>query len=146
MRNRYADTNNHRRLYLPKHPAEPEEPLRLYLSGKSVTEIANLIGCERRTAAKLIKENLAITDIGKWDTSCRKLSGYEELIQDYINKHSERHNSLLSLSKAVFSLLQKNGYTGSERTVRNHLSRQEWIYIRYHNKDGGNYVKNYKHR
>jgi hypothetical protein len=72
MRNRYTGTNHHRRLYLPEHPVEPEEPLRLYLSWKSVTEIANLIGCERRTAARLIKENLAFTDIGKWDNIMQK--------------------------------------------------------------------------
>lgn len=54
MKNRHTDTNHHRRLYLPEHPAELQEPLRLYLSGKSITEAADLIGCERKTAAKTV--------------------------------------------------------------------------------------------
>ena len=146
MKNRYSDTNDRRRLYIPEQPSEPKEPLRLYLSGKSAAEVAEIIGCERRTAARLIKENLDVNDIGKWNSSHSKLSGYAELIHDYTVMHSEKHSSLLSLSTAIFTLLQKNGYTGSERTVRNYLSRQEWIYELYHSENGGTHVKSYKHR
>lgn len=92
-----------------------------------------MIGCERRTAARLIKENLEAEDIGKWHVSHKKLNSYMELINNEIECSLDSHPSLYSFSRSLFQVLRKNGYTGSERTVRNYLMKQERVYRFFHN-------------
>ena len=135
-------------LFLPDWFSTPiSKPRLLYESGKTITEIARIIGCDRRTAARLIKENLDISDIGKWHSENTKLYRYIGLIRSCIDTEMRKHSSLLSFSKYLFHRLKKEGYTGSERTIRNYLRRQERVYMYFQSKrnQGGLYVESNKH-
>lgn len=120
-----------KRIYL-ETVTDPKQPLLLYLSGKTVSEVAEMLGCERRTAARLIRSNLDTSDIGRWDTSHKKLCGYTEIINVYVNDNIDDYSSVIALSRDLFHLLKKSGYTGSERTIRNYLNQQEHIYGCFH--------------
>ena len=140
---------NKKKLILPDWFSQPPSvPLMLYRSGKSVSEVAEAIGCDRRTAAKLIKNNLSIEDIGKWDGSRKKLTGFSGIINAFMDTRITGYSSLLSFSKDLYAQLVKEGYTGSERTVRNYLNRQKKVSIYFDSLKckGVQYVENNKHQ
>ena len=137
-----------KKLILPDWFSEPPSlPLMLYRSGYSVSEVAEIIGCDRRTAAKLIKNNLSIEEIGKWDGSHKKLAGFAGMINSFTDTRITKYSSLLSFSKDLYTLLVKEGYTGSERTVRNYLSRQKKVSIYFDSlkRKGVQYAESDKH-
>lgn len=116
-------------IYLPELFSDaPSLPRMLYESGRSASEVADIIGCDRRTAARLIRENLDISDIGKWNHAHKKLDTFTGMINSFIDTKLKGYTSLSVFSRDLFHDLQKKGYTGSERTLRNYLSRQERVY------------------
>ena len=125
----------------------PSYPRLLYKSGKTITEVAETLRCDRRTASRLIKNNLNEEDIGRWDASHKKLNGYTGIINSFIDSNISKYTSLLSFSKALCSLLAEQGYTGSERTVRNYLNRQKRVrmYFESIKQKGIQYAESNKH-
>lgn len=125
----------------------PSYPKLLHKSGKTITEVAETLHCDRRTASKLIKNNLSEADIGRWDVSHKKLTGYTGIINSFIDNNVSKYTSLLSFSKALCSVLNEQGYTGSERTVRNYLNKQKRIrmYFESRKQKGIQYAESNKH-
>lgn len=134
--------------YTPPFPKPPSYPRLLYKTGKTITEVASTLHCDRRTASKLIKNNLNEEDIGRWDPSHKKLTGYAGIINSFIDTDISKYKSLLSFSKALCSQLAEQGYTGSERTVRNYLSKQKRVrmYFESRKQKGIQYAESNEYR
>ena len=86
-------------------------------------------------------------EIGKWDGSHKKLAGFAGMINSFTDTRITKYSSLLSFSKDLYTLLVKEGYTGSERTVRNYLSRQKKVSIYFDSlkHKGVQYAESNKH-
>ena len=93
-----------------------------------------------------IRHNKSSIDLGKKTTPTR-IQVYEgqvrELLLQNIEKIPDDVSTVYGLSHYLYPLLQEQGYTGSERTLRNHLQKQSYIKAvleKQTNRD--NYIKN----
>lgn len=72
------------------------------------------------------------------------------MIDSYLEKHLSDVESVHSLSQMLYRNLIEQGYTGSERTLRNHLNKHEKViqYVQGKQLREGEhiYVKGYKYR
>ena len=96
------------------------------LEGKTLKQIADEHHMDVRSVKRLIMENRSYDDLGKW----RKpsvISSYTERIE-YLLKHVPQANLsyVTSLSAHIYEVLVAEGYTGSERSVRNYLNTLPW--------------------
>ena len=134
---------------LEQTPEPLSKPRKLYESGMSVVQVAEALGCDRRTAAKLIRENREMEEIGKWDSSHKKISAFLPDIDAFLKSNMKDQRSLHSLSQAVYMHVSEKGYEGSERTIRNHLSRREEVILFFTETKGEERtfdVRDYKYR
>ena len=119
----------------------------LHDAGMSTYEIAEKYGCDRRTVSRLIRENREFDEIGKWQSGKKTLSEYTGLINEICRSDLSSYPSLFSFSTHVLSVLRDHGYTGSERTIRNHLRQIDEVrlYFQTSHKKGSLYVQSNKH-
>lgn len=115
-----ASDNNRERILLPDLPKEQWSDFRAdYESGLTMTEIASKYHCDSRTVSKALHLNRGSSDFGK-RIQPKKLEPHEETIAKLVCQTTE-YKSLLKLSRRITAELQKEGYSGGERTVRNYL-------------------------
>lgn len=88
-------------------------------SGMTLKDIAIKFHCDPRTVRNAIANNRGSADLGKW-TSQKKLEAHLDAITKVLGQTTSI-KSLSNLSQQITSEIQKNGYTGGERTVRNYL-------------------------
>ena len=116
------------RLYLPEMPEEEWCDFRQdYESGMTLKLIAEKYLCDPRTVRKCIIANKQSSEIGR-QMAPTKLAAYigriDTLYREYTfspaGSISER-SGICDISRRITAQLQLEGYTGSERTVRNYL-------------------------
>lgn len=126
----YNRTAQSRRLHPPELPAGEWCDFRQdYESGMTLKQIAEKYICDPRTVRKCILANKPSSDLGK-QTEPTKLVAYidriDSLYNDYIlvQQLYKKNSGICDISRRITAVLQEEGYTGSERTVRNYLRRQ----------------------
>lgn len=92
-----------------------------YESGMTLREISEKYCCDPRTVRGCIQKNKSSCDLGHKSTPTI-LASYEHEITKILSEHSVNTQSICQLSRLVTNRLQKSGYHGSERTVRNYLN------------------------
>lgn len=118
--------NGIRRLAVPDIPKDEWCDFRKdYESGLSLVQIGEKYYCDPRTAKMAIIHNKSSNNLGK-RVRPSILSGYEKKIPELWQKNLEMQ-SLFSVSKNITENLREEGFTGSERTVRNYLKRQPYV-------------------
>ena len=85
----------------------------------TLKDIATKYHCDPRTVRTSLPLNRGSSDFGKW-TSPKKLEAHIDSISRVICT-TTGFKSLSNLSQHITSEIQKEGYTGGERTVRNYL-------------------------
>ena len=126
---------------LPDIPPEKWCNIRAdYESGMTLKAIADKYFCDPRTVRSCIINNKASTELGK-QSAPTKLSPFIQLVNqlflEYTQKGSMYHsaaNSFCAISREITLVIQKQGYTGSERTVRNYL-RNKYQFTNYQSKE-----------
>lgn len=114
----YAKKNE--RILLPDIPKEQWSDFRIdYENGMTLKEIASKYHCDPRTVRTALPLNRGSTDFGKW-VSPKKLEAHIDSISKVLC-YTTQIKSLSNLSQHITSEIQKDGYTGGERTVRNYL-------------------------
>lgn len=115
------------RLHLPDLPEREWCDFRRdYESGLTLKMIADKYVCDPRTVRKCILANKSSDEIGK-QSEPTKLAAYVEqidsLYQDFIliQQTSQKKLGICDISRKITRILAAEGYTGSERTVRNYL-------------------------
>ena len=100
-----------------------------YESGMTLIAIADKYYCCTRTVKKCIANNTASKDIGK-QLAPTKLSEYRSevdlMYQNMVTRmdSSDQFPGICEISKNITREIQRKGYTGSERTVRNYLRQR----------------------
>lgn len=95
-------------------------------SGMTLKMIAEKYVCDPRTVRKCIMNNKSSSEIGK-QSEPTKLAAYVEQVdsmyQDFIimQQTSYKKLGICDISRKITKILAEEGYTGSERTVRNYL-------------------------
>lgn len=108
------------RIVLPNIPQEQWSDFRVdFENGMTLKDIAAKYHCDPRTVRSSLSLNRGSSDFGKWSVPT-KLEHHIDAVSKVI-KNSDDIKSLSNLSQYITSEIQKNGYTGSERTVRNYL-------------------------
>lgn len=96
----------------------------------TLVQLAEKYYCDPRTVRSCIQHNKSSFDLGKKSTPTR-IQIYEkqihELISQNVDQLPENIDSVYGLSRHLYPALQEMGYTGSERTLRNHLQKQPYI-------------------
>lgn len=93
-----------------------------YESGISLNQLAIKYNCDHRTVRNAIIKNKNSCDIGA-RTTTQKLSKFIPCINSFLQANPDLVNnqSIYKLSCQITLVLQKLGYSGSERTVRTYL-------------------------
>lgn len=108
------------RILLPDIPKEQWSDFRTdFENSMTLKDIADKYHCDPRTVKTALPLNRGSSDFGKWTTP-KKLEAYKNSIITAIS-HGDDFKSLSNLSQRITSEIQKDGYSGSERTVRNYL-------------------------
>ena len=94
---------------------------REYEKGKTLKHLASEYICDPRTVRRCLMLNKNISDIGK-QTAPKKLNAYLSRIDQLYADFSKEYIGICSISSHITKQLIIEGYTGSERTVRNYLS------------------------
>lgn len=126
--NIYNNIRRRARLYLPDYPQEEWCDFRQdYESGMTLKQIAEKYLCDPRTVRKSITANKSSSEIGS-QTAPTKLAAFAERIDalygEYVFRSpdsSSGKQGICEISRRITDQLQQDGYTGSERTVRNYL-------------------------
>lgn len=114
------------RLPLPElSPDEWSDFRRDYENGMSLKDIADKYICDPRTVRNLLIINRNSYEIGRQRVPTR-LDPYIELIENYCSS-SDGETGICALSRQITAEIQKQGYRGSERTVRNYLRSRFYI-------------------
>lgn len=115
-----SSPNKRNSICLPDIPKEQWSDFRAdYESGMTMQAIASKYHCDSRTVSKALSLNRGSSDFGK-RIQPKKLEPHEETISQLVRNTAE-YKSLLKLSRRITAELQKEGYSGGERTVRNYL-------------------------
>lgn len=126
--NIYNNIRRRERLYPPDYPQEEWCDFRQdYESGMTLKQIAEKYLCDPRTVRKSIMANKPSSEIGR-QTAPTKLASFikriDALYREYVfrslDNNSEKQG-ICDISRRITDQLQQDGYTGSERTVRNYL-------------------------
>ena len=96
----------------------------------TLVQLAKKYCCDPRTVRNCILHNKSSFELGKKSTPIR-MQLYEqqvrELLLHNIDGIPDNVSTVYSLSHHLYPLLQEQGYSGSERTLRNHLQTQPYI-------------------
>lgn len=115
-----ASSKMSERILLPDIPKEQWSDFRAdFESGMTLKDIAVKYHCDPRTVRTALPLNRGSNDFGKW-TSPKKLEAHIDSISKVLCSTAQ-FKSLSNLSQHITSEIQKVGYTGGERTVRNYL-------------------------
>ena len=119
------------RFQMPDPPPEMWCDFRVDLAEKhmTLTELAAKYSCDPRTVRACIQCNKSSSELGKQSVPT-KIQIYEPHIRNLLlNMKTVPDDicTIYSLSRYLYLLLQQQGYTGSERTLRNQLSNQSYI-------------------
>lgn len=117
-----------RKLYIPNDvPAEQWCDFRIdYEAGMTLHAIAEKYLCDSRTVRNAIIHNKSSNELGR-KTTPTILANYESRIRELIAETGTDFTTLYQLSRHITSTLEQEGYHGSERSVRNYLSRHPEI-------------------
>lgn len=127
------------RIPLPAIPPESWCDFRVdYEAGMSMKAIATKYHCDPRTVRKCLFQNKSSQELGR-QTAPTKITPYLQEIDRLFHKYATEMSSMYMLSRRITEELQALGYSGSERTVRNHL--RSTFYART-DKEECNYASN----
>lgn len=109
-----------------------------YESGMSLHEIAMKYLCDSRTVRSAIIYNKSSKELGKKMTPSI-LMEYESKILELMENQEILTSSVYQLSLRITEALSANGYTGSERTVRNYLKSHSQLFNKEQNEHDPNH-------
>ena len=116
-----------RRIALKEMPEDRKCDFRRdYESGKTLKDIAEKYCCDPRTVRKCILINKSSDELGQ-QTAPTKLTEYMEIVDlmyhDLISPscHQTKSHGICMISREIFGIIKEQGYSGSERTVRNYI-------------------------
>lgn len=99
---------------------------REYESGKTLKEIADEYCCDPRTVRRCILNNKSSSELGR-QTAPTKLTAYIDTINSLYHEGTDTEHDrtklsgICGISLEITERIRRQGYTGSERTVRNYL-------------------------
>lgn len=120
------------RFSIPDLPREVWCDFRIDLVEHQMTlvQLAEKYRCDPRTVRNCIQNNKSSSDLGKKSTP-RRIHSYESFIRELLsrdqNELPQSVTTIYGLSNRLYPILQSQGYTGSERTLRNHLMQQPYV-------------------
>ena len=123
---------HHIRFPMPDLPRDVWCDFRIDLveHGMTLVQLAEKYYCDPRTVRSCIQHNKSSFELGKKTTPTR-IQVYEDQIRELLTEHltdlPEQATTIYGLSQYLYPLLQKQGYTASERTLRNHLQKQPYV-------------------
>ena len=128
-----------RRLSAPEIPKEAWSDFRQdYEAGMSVVQIAEKYYCDPRTVRTAIIYNRSSADAGK-RIKPRAIEDYDEHIEVLWQRCGQEYSSLCARSRVITAAIQKEGFSGGERTVRNYLKNQPYV-IPYLKEEGNDSI------
>lgn len=96
----------------------------------TLVQISEKYYCDPRTVRSCIQHNKSSFELGKKTTPVR-IQIYENTIYELLSRNvrqiSADISSVYGLSQYLYPILKDLGYSGSERTLRNHLQKQPYI-------------------
>ena len=96
------------------------------LEEKSLGRIGKEQHMDPRTVSKLVKNNLNFDRVGKHQ-SPSKVEPYADAILDLLTSGCfHRYSGIMTVSEKILARIRSLGYTGSERTLREHLKTIGW--------------------
>ena len=114
------------RIMLPDIPQDQWSDFRVdFENGISLKDIASKHHCDPRTVKAALPRNRGSADFGKWAFP-KKLEAHMDSSSRVIDS-SPPFRTLTNLSHHITAEIQKEGYTGGERTVRNYLNTKPEI-------------------
>lgn len=120
------------RFPMPDIPRELWCDFRIELveNGMTLAKLADKYYCDPRTVRSCIQHNKSSYELGKKSTPTR-MQLYEKQVRELLI-HNVKDlppdvSTIYGLSQFLYPLLQNEGYSGSERTLRNHLQKQPYI-------------------
>ena len=123
----YSRTAQRRRIPLPDLPEGEWCDFRCdYESGMTLKDIAEKYFCDPRTVRRCIFANKSSSELGK-QMELTKLAAFSEQIDSLYweivdaQDISKKKIGICDISRRITAELEAEGYTGSERTVRNYL-------------------------
>ncbi len=91
--------------------------------GASISEIASRVGCCWETAKKYADGNIDLQQRGRRKRRKLVMEGFEEEIVDILVNDQRMPAKQRHTAKKIFEELQKLGYQGSDRTVREYVRK-----------------------
>ena len=122
----YNRTTQSRRLHPPELPEDEWCDFRRdYASGMTLKRIAEKYYCDPRTVRRCILANKSSSDLGKQAVPT-KIAAFAERIEAMFPEivYDQNIHGICDISRRITVTLQEEGYTGSERTVRNYIRSQ----------------------
>ena len=96
------------------------------LEEKSLSLIGKEQHMDPRTVSKLVKNNWNFDRVGKHQ-SPSKVEPYAGTILDLLTSGCfHRYSGIMTVSEKILARIRSLGYTGSERTLREHLKTIGW--------------------
>lgn len=120
------------RFPMPDIPRELWCDFRIDLIDQNMTliQLAEKYYCDPRTVRNCILHNKSSYQLGKKSTPTR-IQIYEQQVRELLEQNTilvpECSATVYGLSHYLYPLLQGKGYSGSERTLRNHLQKQTYV-------------------
>ena len=89
----------------------------------SISEIVSRVKCDWKTAKKYADGDVNLQKRGKRKRKKTVMEGYVEYIEEWLEEDQRMPKKQRRTAKAMFKELQKLGYQGSDRTVRDYVRK-----------------------
>jgi transposase len=93
------------------------------IEGASISEIAIRVKCDWKTAKKYADGNIDLRQRGRRSRKKTVMKGFEEYLEAWLHEDQRMPKKQRRTAKKIFEELQKLGYQGSDRTVREYVRK-----------------------
>lgn len=94
------------------------------VEGASISEIAARVKCDWKTAKKYADGSVDLRQRGRRARKKTAMEGFEEYIEAWLLEDERLPRKQRRTAKKMFEDLQKLGYQGSDRTVRDYVRKK----------------------
>ena len=104
----------------------------------TLVQLAEKYYCDPRTVKNCIRHNKSSFELGKKTTPTR-IQVHDKHIKELVIENEafifSDITSIYGLSQYLYPMMQENGYSGSERTLRNYLQKSPYIKALFEKKE-----------
>jgi len=93
------------------------------IEGASISEIAARVKCDWKTAKKYADGSIDLRRRGRCSRKKTVMEGFEEYLEAWLHEDQRMPKKQRRTAKRIFEELQKLGYQGSDRTVREYVRK-----------------------